>query len=219
AALSDLVATLVDALLEPTERNAARLIKARSLLAQPDRAPDAVDVLQAIIDEEPEHREAGALLAELYERSGYDEELVSLLERQLDLGRDTRDDEAAVALSLKLGALLAEIRPDDAMDVYRRALATGAKSRPLAEALLALFGPEHDTREVLEVQEHRLATLEGDEATRLALELSARWEALDEPVGAERALSVGYEANPAGAPVREHLEQRLRERDDAEALA
>src|SRR5690606_16819106 len=63
AALSDLVATLVDALLEPTERNAARLIKARSLLAQPDRAPDAVDVLQAIIDEEPEHREAGALLA------------------------------------------------------------------------------------------------------------------------------------------------------------
>jgi tetratricopeptide (TPR) repeat protein len=219
AGLSDLVSTLIDALLDPAERNVARLARAGFLMNVEGRSPDAVDVLKAMLDEEPEHAEAGRLLATLYEKIGYDEDLVALLERQVDVARDAQDREKIVELSLKLGGLLGEVRRDDAMDVYRRALDWVPEERAVVLALLDLFGPDHDARERLEVRERLLATERGDEASRLSLELHRAWDELGDAEGAERVLGLGYAANPGDAEIRGRLEALYRERDDAERLA
>ena len=66
-------------------------------------------LLKNVLDESPEHAEGAALLTDLYERSGYDEDLVDLLHRQLDVARDNEDHEAISATSLKLGGLLEKV--------------------------------------------------------------------------------------------------------------
>jgi tetratricopeptide (TPR) repeat protein len=68
--LNDLAAQTLDALLEPGDRNLVRMERARFLIPDEDRTPDAVDALRQVLDEEPDHQEAGTLLAELYERAG-----------------------------------------------------------------------------------------------------------------------------------------------------
>ncbi len=218
-ALSDLVATLTEALLDPGARNAARFVKARFLMGLEGRAPDAIDVLRAMLDDEPEHSEAASALAQLYEQIGYDEDLVGLLERQLDVARDGGDGEKIEELSLKLGAMLKDARRDDAMDVYRRAFDFVPESRPVALALLELFGPDHDPREQIEVRERLLATEPAEEASRLALELVSAWESVGDHDAMDRVLAAGYAKNPAHDGIRTRLEDLYRQRDDAERLA
>ncbi|MCB9636799.1 MAG: tetratricopeptide repeat protein, partial [Sandaracinus sp.] len=156
-ALSDLVAQLLDALLDPALRNEARLAKARFLMGLEEREFDAVDLLKDALGEEPGHPEAAALLGRLYEKSGYNEDLVELLQQQLDVARDNQDLASITELSLKLGTLLEKVRRDDALDVYRRALDWVPTERSVVEAYLALLGEEDDPRERAEVREKLLA--------------------------------------------------------------
>jgi len=217
--LSDLVVTLIDALLEPSLRNEARLAKARFLMAREGREFDAVDLLKQALDEEPDHEEGAELLAKLYEKSGYDEDLVELLERQLDVARDNQDLEKISELSLKLGELLGKVRRDDAMDVYRRALDWVAKDRRIIESYLALFQPEDDPRERAEIRTRLLAIETGDAASQLARTLCEEWQALEEPEGVTRALALGYQGNPEDEAIREMLEDTYRETEQWEPLA
>jgi tetratricopeptide (TPR) repeat protein len=204
--LNDIVAATVDALLDPALRNQARMEKVRFLLAREGREPDAADALRAVLDEEPEHAEAGKLLADLFEKTGYDEDLVDLLSRQLDIARDNQDLDQIRDLSLRLGGILEKVRREDAMDVYRRALDWVPKDRSVAQALLAQLGPEDDPRERIEVLERLLATESGDAAAKLSMELASEWERLEEPDGVQRALELGYHGCPENEAIRQRLE-------------
>ena len=217
--LSDLVVLLVDALLEPELRNEARLTKARFLMAIEGREFDAVDVLEAVLEEEPDQKEAADLLASLYEKSGYDEDLVALLERQLDVARDNEDLEQIRDLSLRLGELLEKVRKDDAMDVYRRALDWVADDRGIIEAYLRMLGDDADPRERAEVRTRLLAVSEGEEASALARQLIAEWDAEGDPDKALEALAAGVRGNPDDAELRERLEARYREEERFGPLA
>lgn len=213
------VGRLVDALIDPEERNVARMEKAYFLLKKDDRTSDAADVLRAVLDEEPTHQVAGSLLRELFEKAGYSEELVELLERQRDVACDEEDVAQIVAISLKLAGILQEVRRDDAMDVFRRALDWAPNDRSLIEAFLALFTDDDDQRERLELRERLLASMTGEEATALALELHDAWQALEDDESMYRVLMAGYQANPYNDDVRERLEARLREREDWAGMA
>ncbi len=217
--LNDLCTQLIDGLLDPEPRNAARTQRALFLLDQEGREPDAADVLRAILDEDPENQGAGRMLADLFERTGYDEDLVDLLSRQLDVARDNQDSDTIRDLSLRLGALLEKVRREDAMDVYRRALDWLPEDREIAQALLAQLGPDDEPRERIEVMERLLATEQGGSATRLALDLAAEWERLEEPDGVRRSLELGYRGNPEDRTVRERLEAFYREREEWGPLA
>lgn len=217
--IHDLVAQLVDALLDPGLRNRARMVKARFMMEQEGRQFDAVDILKSVLDEEPDHGEAAERLATLYEQSGYDEDLVDLLQRQLDVARDNQDLESIGDLSLRLGGLLGKVEREDALDVYRRALDWVPKHRGVIESYLALMGPSDDPRERAEIRERLLAIEEGDVATRLAHELYQEWQALEEPDGMLRALELGYRGNPHDAGIRDHLENHYRETQDWTKLA
>jgi len=219
ARLSDLAAATIDGLLDPVDRNAVRMEKALFLLDQDGREPDAADVLRVVLDEQPDHPEAGGLLADLFERTGYDEELVDLLGRQLDVARDNQDSPTIKEHSLKLGALLEKVRREDAMDVYRRGLDWLPEDRELAQALLAQFGPDDDPRERIEVLERLLATEQGAEAARLAQQLAAQWESLEDDDGVQRALELGYRGCPEDDTIRERLGDWYRNRELWEPLA
>lgn len=217
--IHDLVAQLIDALLDPGLRNRARMVKARFMMEQEGRQFDAVDILKGVLDEEPDHTEAAERLATLYEQSGYDEDLVELLQRQLDVARDNQDLDTIGDLSLRLGGLLGKVEREDALDVYRRALDWVPKHRGVIESYLSLLGPSDDPRERAEIRERLLAIEEGDAATRLAHELYQEWQALEEPDGMLRALELGYRGNPHDAGIRGHLENHYRETQDWAKLA
>lgn len=218
-ALSDWVGRLIDALLDPTLRNEARLVKARYLMGLEGREFDAVELLKSILDEDPNHGEAAERLAQLYEKSGYDEDLVELLQRQLDVARDNEDLEAIASLSLRLGELLSKVERQDALDIYRRALDWVPKDRAIIEAYLRLLGPDDDPRERAEVRERLLGVETGEAATRLCHELYAEWQALDDAEGMIRALELGYRGNPHDEGVRTALESHYRETGALEKLA
>ncbi|MEM9071598.1 MAG: tetratricopeptide repeat protein, partial [Myxococcota bacterium] len=218
-ALSDLVSQLIDALLDPSLRNEARLVKARYLMGLEGREFDAVDLLKSVLDEEPDQQEAADRLAQLYEKSGYDEDLVELLQRQLDVARDNEDLEAIGSLSLRLGELLGKVERDDALDVYRRALDWVPKDRAIITAYLTILGPGDDARERAEIRERLLAIETGEEATRLCRELYGEWQALDDADGMLRALELGYRGNPADDGIRNTLEAHYRETEQHEKLA
>jgi thioredoxin-like negative regulator of GroEL len=217
--LNDRVAGLIDGLLEPKLRNRARMVKGRYLAKIEGREYDAVDVLRNALDEEPEHSEAAALLTELYERSGYDEDLVELLHRQLDVARDNQDTETIAAASLKLGALLEKVERVDAMEVYRRALEWVPRDRAVVEALLRLHSEGDDPRELTELRERLLATETGAAASTLARQVFKEWQALGDEDGMRRALEGGYRGNPGDGSIRMELEHWYRERSEYEGLA
>lgn len=213
------VASTIEQLLDKSERNAVRLRHARFLVGIEGREPDAADVLRAILDEEPEHKEAGALLADIFERIGYDEALSDLLRRQLDGAVEAEDRDGVHDLALRLGAQLEKVSREEAMDAYRRGLAVLPDDRDLADRLLALFGPDDDQRERVELMERPLSHEEGEASAALALRLADEWAALDDYDGVRRVLRIGYQLCPEDAEVRRRLESGYREHEEWEPLA
>ncbi|MFT5354363.1 MAG: tetratricopeptide (TPR) repeat protein [Polyangiales bacterium] len=219
ARLNDLVSFLVDGLLDPGLRNEARMERAKWLMGTEGREFDAVDVLKAVLDEQPEHKEAGELLATLYEKSGYNEDLVELLERQLDVARDNQDLEQIATLTLKLGGLLEKVRREDAMDVYRRAADWVPENREIIERSLAIFGPDDDARERAMLRERLLNVETGAAASDLARELYQEWSVLEDNEAMVRTLAIGYRSNPSDDGIRSQLEAYYREAERFEDLA
>jgi lipopolysaccharide biosynthesis regulator YciM len=217
--LNDRVSALIDGLLEPKLRNRARMVKGRYLSNVEGREYDAVDVLRNVLDEEPDHSEAAALLTALYERSGYDEDLVELLHRQLDVARDNGDNETIAAATVKLGGLLEKVERVDAMDIYRRGLESVPNERPIIEALLRLHGEGDDPRELTELRERLLSTEKGASASTLARRVYKEWQELGDEDGMRRALEGGYRGHPEDGSIRMELEHWYRERSEYEGLA
>ena len=213
-----LVTNVVDGLLDPGDRNAARMAAARFYMSNDEREFEAVDVLKAVLAEQPDHSEAAELLTVLYKKSGYDEDLVDLLERQIDLAKDNEDLEQIAAQSLQLGELLSKVRREDAMDVYRRALEWVPTNRDIIQSFLALFTGEDDPQEHASLRERLLQTETGADASALALSLYDEWHRLEDGAGMRRALEYGYAGDPSSDEVRSRLEAWYRGQEDWASL-
>ena len=206
--LQQLVESTLQTLGDAKERNILRLELVHSLLANIGRETDAVRLLKDVLMEEPSHKEAEGLLASVFERTGYDSELVELLNQQLLTAQETRDVAGVVASALRLGELHRRTQPDEAKSVYRAALEVAPESRELIEALLSQLDPEHDTRERAEITERMLAIETGDAAVRRTLDLASQWDKLGEPDSVARVLERGYKAAPDSEELRARLEDR-----------
>lgn len=217
--LQRLVEDTLGYLTDASERNTLRMELARSLAGRLGGETDAVRLLRDVLMEEPENREAESLLAEIFERTGYDAELSELLNQQFQSARERGDAETIVNVALRLGELLRASHLDEALSVYRQALEAAPNNRPLIEALLALFDEDHDPRERVELKE-RLAALEtGEDAVRLAFEVARAWEALGDAAAALRVLERAYRAEPWSPELRAELESRYRGAEDWAHLA
>jgi tetratricopeptide (TPR) repeat protein len=217
--LQQLVESTLQTIGDAKERNVLRLELVHSLLANIGRETDAVRLLKDMLMEEPSHKEAERLLASVFERTGYDSELVDLLNQQLLTAQEAKDVEGVVASALRLGELHRRTQPDEAKSVYRAALEVAPESRELIEALLSQLDPEHDTRERAEITERMLAVETGEAAVQRTLDLASQWVKLGEPEAVARVLERGYKAAPESDELRARLESWYREREDWASLA
>lgn len=213
------VNSVIEKLPEESDRNVVRLIHAKFLSTISGREPDAADVLRTVLANDKGHTEASSLLADLFERTGYDEDLAELLTEQAEEAYRREDHHTVHELTLRLGKLLERVRLDDAKAVYRRALKVLHDDREIAEALLAVFSPEDDPRERVDLLERPLAHEEGEAGAQLALTLADEWEALEDDDGVRRVLNRGYEACPEYEPLRERLEKWYQGREEWRPLA
>lgn len=214
-----LVRRTLDGLIEPEDRNALRMELATRLMGPFAAEEDAVAVLREVLDEDPDHLGASQALADVFERSGRDEELADLLRLQLDRARDRNDGAAVAALSLRTGGLYAKTRREDAMDAYRAGLDWAPEDAGLLRALYELYGKNDDARDRATLGERLLAVETGDPAAKLALALADQLTDLEDPDAALRALDVGFRAAPTHEKLKKRLEKTLREKNDLDALA
>jgi tetratricopeptide (TPR) repeat protein len=184
-------------------RSELRMERAKLLLdASPDEAAAELD---EVLQEDAENEEAASLLTTIYERRGDQRALAELMERRLSISRSHADGESVLQLSLRLGELLAQDKPDQAIDVYRSALETAPSSKVLLERLLALYTSEDRPEDRADTLE-RLVTLEqGRAAAERALALAELRQKLDDEDGMLRALDLGFRADPGHTALRDRL--------------
>lgn len=216
---SVLVVGTLDTLEDIEERVGLRLELVRLVLADEGREAEAVKLLRDVLEDVPGHRAAQSLLAEVFERTGYDEELVELLQQQLAAVREKGDVEDVIEISLRLGTLLGKTHPEDALGVLREALELAPQNRGLIEALLEQMGEDHDPRDRAEIMERLLAIETGEEAVALALQLAELWSALEDVEAVTRVLDLGCRAAPQNVEIRNRLEEFYRTHERWEELA
>lgn len=210
---------LITELYEPGAKNAVRLELAKFMLEVARREKGAVTLLREVLADDPDHSEASSMLSSLFERTGEESELIELLQKRLDAAREKQDVEAAVQISLRMGAILEKSRREEAMDAYRAALLIAPQDRRLLEALLRLIDAEHEPRERAEILERLLPLEQGVDAAARALELAHVWQGLDDQAGVRRALEAGWKLSPNNETLRSRLEAAHKKSEEWERLA
>ncbi|HEX3769911.1 MAG TPA: tetratricopeptide repeat protein [Polyangiaceae bacterium] len=218
--LADLLGAVVEYVDDLGERSKLRLERVRAMMEGTglDDAR-AAPLLREIVEDDPSQLEAALMLAGVLERTGANDELATLLSRQIEAAKDRSDAASIASLAHRLGGLLEASDRAAAKSTYYTGLDWAAESPELLDALLRLLDGEDDASERADVMERRLALAKGPEAETMALDLAhVRGEQGDE-AGAQRALEVGYAAYPASTSLRESLEAGYRDRDEWAKLA
>jgi tetratricopeptide (TPR) repeat protein len=194
------------------DRVAVHMMRARFLLevARDERA--AVPVLKALLEDEPSNREATDLLTQILQKLGMNKELAQLLQIHFDRARDEQNVQAIAELGLRIAELYGERNANQAIDALRAALSWVPAHPGLLRALLERMGPEAEARERADVMQALLEIERGEEAARLALQLSAMWTELGEAGHAQHALELGFQQHPEHAGLRDRLEAFYAER-------
>jgi tetratricopeptide (TPR) repeat protein len=208
--LAKLLTVLVDVATNPEQRANLRLELAR-LQAERFTAPeDAMETLQAVLDENPAHSEAVVMLSQLYEKTGRDADLAELLKSQLDAAHHRRDAAAELTLLVRLGEVQ-EGRLGDAggaLETFERVLARDAVHRQALEAVARIAEKRADWERASSALS-RLVELAGDaEGVGWALRLSEAREKVGDAEGSESALQRGLKLDPSNTGLRSTLRAR-----------
>ena len=215
ARLVGLISRITPLIEDGAERSALRIEQVNALLAQPSRVGEVISLLQEILADDPSQRDAARVLSELLEREGRTGELSGLLTTEIDQAKDARDVDAIAQLSLRLAGILErDGRAADALDVCRAALEWDPARPELLQTVLRLAEATGDAVLISDALESLLRVEHGEAAAALGRRLSAMREELGDPEGAERALTLGFEANPRDAALRDLLLVRFGERQE-----
>jgi tetratricopeptide (TPR) repeat protein len=213
----------IERLFDPADRNTVRMISAR-FIARPNggdpRDPAIVEILRGVLSDDPTHKEAIELLADVYLSTGNEEGLADLLAREIEAARMRRDVPAVVALSLRLGArLLARDAAGEARDVYRRALESAPTDVSLLRALASLLSPQEDAPERAAVLERLLENESGAQAGMIGSELAELWAALGDEDRVRRTLEVAVSRAQGDPAIFDRLATFYRDRHAIDRLA
>ncbi|HEX7453707.1 MAG TPA: tetratricopeptide repeat protein [Polyangiaceae bacterium] len=215
ARLVDLISRITPVIEDGAERSALRVEQVNALLTKPGKAGEVILLLQDILADDPSQRDAARVLSELLEREGRTEDLSALLTSEIDQAKDVRDVPTIAQLSLRLAGILERKgRTAQALDVCRSALEWDPSRFELLEAVLRLAEATGDALLISDALEGLLRVAHGDAAAALGRRLSALREELGDPEGAERALTLGFEANPRDSSLRDLLLVRFTERQE-----
>lgn len=217
--LQAVVAATLPTLVDPGERNALRMQLAHYFIEKLERYDDATQVLRDVLLDDPDHVEAGELLEEVLRKQGDDDALVDFLWQRFEDAKQRQNPETVSSAATRLGALLDQRDPAEALGVYRSALEVAPGSLELVRNVLDRLGPDADPVERAGLMERRLELETPDKAMALTLELVAIYQDMDDEHGVQRTLERGYRANPDDADLRTRLESWYREREQWIPLA
>jgi tetratricopeptide (TPR) repeat protein len=122
--LGRLLERLIDVAEAPAKRSDLRLELAKLTEEKFGSADTAIELVRAVLDEEPARAEAVVVLSELYERTKRDEELAELLASQIDAAQSRGDVSSELRFKVRLGEVY-ETRLGDraqAIETYRGVL-------------------------------------------------------------------------------------------------
>jgi tetratricopeptide (TPR) repeat protein len=167
----------------------------------------AIDLLRAVLDEEPARSEAVSALAALYERGNRYEDLSELLGSQIAQARERGDTDTELGFLVRLGDLY-DVRLQDrpkAIETYESILARHAEHRGALESLTRLYQSANDHTAAARTLETLLRISSGDEAVRLAMTLADEYKAIGDLSSAASALERGLGADSKNAKIRDLL--------------
>lgn len=205
--LGRLLERLVDMAESPSARTTLRLELARlnrDEFASPDTA---IELLRAVLDEEPGQSEAVVALSELYEKTQRDEELAELLSTQISAAQARGDTASELRFQVRLGEVYDGRLGDRgrAIDTYRGVLERDANHQGALEALARLYKAQNDWAAAAEITSRLLDMASGPPAVALALELGEIEQKLGNAEGAARAFERGLGHDERSTELRDQL--------------
>lgn len=170
--------------------------------------PDAaIELLRAVLEDEPANTTAVALLSGLYERGQRDEELAELLTQQIGAAQTRGDATTELDYRVRLGELYDTKLGDRgrAIAAYEAVLERDGAHRGALTAVARLHAVEGRHAEAAAALERLLAEAPAEEAARLAGELADTYQRLADKPSAARALAKGLQRVPGDAELRQRL--------------
>jgi tetratricopeptide (TPR) repeat protein len=204
--LARLLERLID-LAESPEGRASLRIELAELNERQQLFDSAIDLLRAVLDEQPGHSKAVVALSALYERTGRDEELAELLSAQIAAAEERADVEAELAFRVRLGEVY-ESRLQDragAIQTYQDVLRRDSRHRAALEALARLFQADDNQTDAAKTLERLLEMSEGEDALRWANALADAYTRLEQPENVARALELGLHVDQRNSELRTRL--------------
>lgn len=205
--LGRLLERLVDLAESPAARSGLRMELAK-LSEERFSAPDtAIDLLRAVLDDEPGRGDAVVALSELYEKTKRDEEMADLLSTQISGARARGDVAAELSFQVRLGEVYDSRLGDrdKAIDTYRAVLQKDVRHQGALEALARLLQTENRLAEAADVLDQLLAASTGEPAVARALELALVQQKLGSQDNAALALERGLLQNEQSPELRARL--------------
>jgi tetratricopeptide (TPR) repeat protein len=188
--IASLLEKQVDHATTPAERARLRMELARLHDDKFESPGEAVQTLRAVLDEDPSHAEAVAMLSRIFERTGRDEDLAELLDAQTKLARDKGDAAAELALRVRLGELYeSKLKdPGRALEAYLGVLEREPGHRKALEAAARLAEGKGEWAQAAQVLARLLEQTNGPAGVALATRLADAREHLGDVSGVEEAL-------------------------------
>ena len=217
--LQEVIAATLPTLTDPAERNNLRMQQARYLIDKLEQNQQAIEILRDVLLDDPDHLEAGALLEEVLRKEGNEEALVDFMWQRFEDAKSRRNPDTIADVAMRLGTLLDSTGSGNALGVYRDALEIASENRQLLNAVLKHLDPDDDPRERAELMERLIAVEEPSRAAYLAGLVCEIWEGLGDIDGVQRALELGYKANPEDRDLHKRLESFYRYNERWSALA
>ncbi len=184
--------------------------------------PDsAIDLLRAVLEEQPGHSEAVVALSELYEKTNRDEELAELLSAQIAAAVERADVEAELTFQVRLGEVYDSRLNDRArsIETYQGVLARAPQHRSALQALARLYEADDDNYDAAKILEQLLEMSDEEELLALANKLADVYERLKDAESVARALERGLGVDQRNAGIRTRLRDLYRTHEDWEKLA
>ena len=205
--LGRLLERLIDMAESPAARSVLRMELAKLSEERFQALDTAIELLRAVLDDEPGRSDAVVALSELYEKTKRDEDLADLLSSQISGAQERGDIAAELSFQVRLGEVYDSRLGDRerAIETYRAVLQRDSKHSGALEALARLLQSENRLPEAAEVLDQLLASSTGEAAVARALELATVQQKLGSAEGAAQALERGLGHDEKSPELRSRL--------------
>lgn len=211
--LASVVSSTLPNLMTAAERNALRIEHAKFLIDNLKRHHDALDVMRDALNDDPDNLEAAQMYEGTLRELGDDEGIAEFLWSRFEDAQRRGHRDSTIDVAIRLGDLLEKSGSQDAIRVYRSALAVAPDDREILRRVVSQLDPRDNPREGALLMERLLAVETPDRAPELAGKLASMWEAAGDYKGVQRTLELAHKSAPDDQAIHDRLEKWYRDNE------